>query len=190
MCLCLIKGQARCVGAGPPTSLMSNWDSEGMGKWQQCHHCSLAPEPRRARATQRLGWAGLRWQLQLLARPPAASVIAAGGRGGRSCCPSDATSTESPEAQDKQTCLVCKGQSFLSAEGLGIYAQWRAFGFICAFIHSFIHSFLIPSVFIQPLQVFYLKDENEQTVLDRHTFSHVGLRASDFIITFNPHSMQ
>lgn len=127
-----------CPGVGPPTSLMSNWDSEGMGKWQQCHHCSLAPEPQRARATRRLGCAGLGWQLQLLARPPAASVISAGRRGDRSRCPGDATSTESPEAQDKQTCLVCKGQRFLSAEGLGVYAQWRVFGFICVFIHSFI----------------------------------------------------
>lgn len=38
---------------------MSNWDSEGTGKWRQCHHCSLAPEPQRARAAQRPGWAGL-----------------------------------------------------------------------------------------------------------------------------------
>lgn len=147
-----------CPGAGPPTSLMSNWDSEGMGKWQQCHHCSLAPEPQRARATRRLGRAGLGWKLQLLDRPPAASVISAGRRGDRSCCPGDATSTESPEAQDKQTCLVCNGQRFLSAEGLGIHAQWRVFGFIRVFIHSF----LIPSIFIQPLRVSYLKHEKGQ----------------------------
>lgn len=136
----LIKGQAHCVpGLGPPTSLMSNWDSCGDGEvatMPLLFFLCRAPEHQ---VCGRLGQAGSR---SCWAKPPAASVMAAGGPGSQvqlSWVHHLLRPTGGPcHRPTKQTSLlVCKPQRFLSARRLGVYAQWRAFGIHCMCIHSF-----------------------------------------------------
>lgn len=132
-----IKGQARRVlGPGPPTSLMSNWNSRGHGDvttMPLLFFPSGVPECQVCMA----GWAGLataaagKTALQLPSSQQGAGAGPA-ARGQHLCRP--------PQRLIEQTSLlVCKPQRFLSATGLGVHAL----GFMCTFIHSFIHSLFI-----------------------------------------------
>lgn len=167
---------------------MSNWDSEGTGKWRQCHHCSLAPEPQRARAAQRPGWAGLEaaaasqtsCSLGHLSRRASGQVQLSWGRHLRRV----------PRgSRSRHAFLPANRRDFFLQK---VWAFMHRGGILCSFIHSLTHS-SIQSLFIQylPAPSIVLPDEtNSQCLRERHTLSHVGLRVSDFIIMFNTHKVQ
>ena len=128
------------------------------------------------------GQAGLGWRPQLLARPPAASVISAGGQGDRSSCPGDATSAESPEAHeaDMSSCLQTAKIPFRRRSGHSCTVEELC---VHSFTHSLIHPFNPYSFNIYPNPSVILPDEmNSQCLRERHTLSHVGQRVSDFIV--------
>lgn len=166
---------------------MSNWDSEGTGKWPQCHHCSLAPEPQRARAAQRPGWAGV--AAAAASQTPCSLGLSAGGRGDRSSCPGDATSAESPEAHaaDMPSCLQTAKIPFRRRSGHSGTVDELC---VHSFTHSLIHPFNPYSFSIYPDPSVILPDEiNSQCLRERHTLSHVGQRVSDFIM-LNTHKVK
>ena len=136
------------------------------------------------------GQAGLGWRLQLLARPPAASVSSAGGRGDRSSCPGDATSAESPEAHEANmpSCLQTAKIPFYGRPGHSCTVEELC---VHSFTHSLIHPFNLYSFNIYPTPSIILPDEmDSQCLRERHTLSHVRLRVADFIIVFNTHKVQ
>lgn len=134
---CLLLSQdtrTLCSQPGLPTSLMSNWDREGKGKWSQGLYCVFSVEPEH-QARRRPGWQP---QLRRLSLHPHPMGLPSMGPA-RACCSCDTPS--------QQTTLVYIQQKILSAGG-------RRF-------HWLIHFFLVHFLGIRHPGEFFPKYEND-----------------------------
>lgn len=139
----LIKEQAHCVlGLGPPTSLMSNWDSRGDGEVATIPLLFFA-EPRAPGLRQ----AGPGWQPQLLGKTTRSLRHGSRGpRGARSSCPGFTTpqTHRRPTSQTHKanipSCLQTTKVPFCKKTGriCTVEGVWDSL-----YVHSFVHFLFI-----------------------------------------------